>query len=85
MPWIDEKTLSKMVDASLLRRYHSDATSERPLIAEDITDGIFYERRRIHELILAMIPEWEERESRGASIKQALEDVLARIEKVNNA
>lgn len=79
MSLIDPEVLKKLVDDSITRRFESDSRSERPLIVEDITDGIHYERRRIREIVLAMIPEWAQREAQGASIKQALEDVLDRI------
>lgn len=73
---VDPEALRKMIDASITRRFESDSRSERPLIAQDIMDGVHYERSRTVEMVRSMIPEWEEREANGASIKQALEVLL---------
>lgn len=72
-----------MVDKSLLRRYESDAKSERPLIEMDMQEGAEAEKDRICILLLQEIPGLEARESHdgGPSLKTLIEELVEKIRK----
>ena len=76
--------IKEMVERSVLRRYHSDTTSERPLIEADIIDGIEYENDRIRLLLHQAIPGLETRGAHDGSpsLGSLIEEL---IEKIRNS
>lgn len=74
------KTFKALTGEEIFKRYFEGRAPDQWDLAGMVTDLITGERHLAADLVKGMIPEWEERESHGASIKQALEDAADRIE-----
>lgn len=79
---MDTEKIKEMVERSILRRYHSDATSERPLVEADIVDGIEYENDRIRLLLHREIAGIEARETHdgGPSLSSLIKELIEKIQ-----